>query len=373
MKSVLHLFFSDLTLETRLFKESYYLNNRDYASSHALGFVKGEQPLKEINKYKLHIYRILLPVERYRETILYKNRIFRFLLKLFSFFMFSIWALSFSKKIDVNYVSIHNCALLPIGVLIKKTLKIKLIYQPHELESKKVGINRLTSFLYYLIERAFISQANSVITVCEPITDWYKNKYHITNIFTVRNVPDKEQLNKNRTRSFYDIFDIPQSELIFIYQGLISDTRGASFLIDTFNHLQKQLVLMGRSDIEINGTRYVHHYPPVEKNQIISQTSMASVGVHINNERSLSYQYSLPNKFFEYMHSGIPIIVSSNMTYLSNIVIQNNLGWVVEDNFEELLTNLSARDLLDKRQSILNYAKGCVFEKDAAAYELVYE
>ena len=73
------------------------------------------------------------------------------------------------------------------------------------------------------------------------------------------------------------------------------------------------------------------------------------------------------------MHSGIPIIVSSNMTYLSSIVVKHRLGWVIDyENFESFISNLLPDDIKNMKRFISDYAKNCTYENDAEILMGIY-
>ena len=125
-------------------------------------------------------------------------------------------------------------------------------------------------------------------------------------------------------------------------------------LIESFKRAKKRIVFMGHGDLAdevINEkSKYIHYLAPVEASRICSQTAKADVGVHINQDFSLSYKYSLPNKFFEYLHAGLPIIVSSNMEYLADLVSRYNIGWVVDpENLVNFLLDLNQRECAERK------------------------
>ena len=54
----------------------------------------------------------------------------------------------------------------------------------------------------------------------------------------------------------------------------------------------------------------VHLLPAVHPQDVLSFTVGADVGVILVQKVSLSYYYSLGNKFFEYLMAGLPVIAS---------------------------------------------------------------
>jgi glycosyltransferase involved in cell wall biosynthesis len=57
-------------------------------------------------------------------------------------------------------------------------------------------------------------------------------------------------------------------------------------------------------------------------------TSIADVGVSLDKPLHLNYAYSLPNKLFDYIHAGLPVLVS-DLPELRRVVETYNIGAVV--------------------------------------------
>jgi glycosyltransferase involved in cell wall biosynthesis len=295
-----------------------------------------------------------------------------------SLFQYGLKSFSLTRHLKIKAISIHNLELLPLGVIIKLFFRIKLVYLPHELETEKSGSLPLLNLFYRFIEKFFIIFADYTVTVSKPIEDWYRNNYSLKNIATIRNVPNLNQLNTD-----YDVedlrkkFKISEDEPLYIYQGLLSSGRGISLLTKTFEAAKKNIVFMGHGDLSLDikniKKKYINYLEPVKMEKICAQTSKADIGVHINEDESLSYKFSLPNKFFEYIHSGIPIIVSPNMEYLAKIIDENNLGWVVSpENLEELIKKINIKDCEILRTNIEKFAKEAIYENDAKIFKNIY-
>ena len=375
----LHLFFSDLVVETRLFKEAEFTLERSILSDvFALGIRKDGLLKSEIHSSGLKIMRIRLFIEVIRKWKIGKFKIIRIMVILMSLLQYAAYSFRMCQKLKVDYVSIHNLPLLPLGCIIKLLFKVRLIYLPHELETERSGVRGFFKSIFKISERFCIRQVNHTVTVCAPISNWYLDSYQLDNIYTVRNVPAKKQLV--RCNDVIDIrrdSDISAEDIVFIYQGLLSEGRGITLLIESFKRAKKKIVFMGHGDLtdEIvnEKSKYIRYLAPVEASKICSQTAKADVGVHINQDCSLSYKYSLPNKFFEYLHAGLPIIVSPNMEYLADLVVRYNLGWVVDpENLVAFLVDLKQSECIEKRESIAEYAAHAIYENDAKVFESIY-
>jgi hypothetical protein len=188
------------------------------------------------------------------------------------------------------------------------------------------------------IEGLFIHIAKSVVLVSEPIKDWYEKRYYITKAYVVKNVPNVSSImNSNvKARKLREEFDIPEEHIIFIYQGAIEESRGCSELLDIFKGVKddRHLVLMGFGSLEdhvvsLSKTyKKIHFKKAVAMSEIPTFTSSADVGLFfLFDEPTLSYKLSFPNKFSEYMISGIPMVVNNYVLHLSEIINKHGLGW----------------------------------------------
>jgi glycosyltransferase involved in cell wall biosynthesis len=57
-------------------------------------------------------------------------------------------------------------------------------------------------------------------------------------------------------------------------------------------------------------------------------TQVADLGLSLDKPLHLNYTLSLPNKLFDYIHAGIPVVVS-DLPELRRIIKTHNVGWIV--------------------------------------------
>jgi glycosyltransferase involved in cell wall biosynthesis len=367
---------------SRLFKEAgNSLSTGRFSSIELLGIWERGLAEREVHETGLVISRFKPLLRRLQVAGWFTDRSqLRKALAAISYFQYMAWALYKIVKTSATHVSVHNLALLPLGVMVKMFGSTRLVYVPHELETERTGLNGFVKWIAIKTEALLIGRCDALVVVCEPIADWYRDAYKLDNVFVVRNVPRRADIAvlSDHQNEFRDRFKIPDNQLIYIYQGLIDDTRGVRYLIQTFQQRSEHIVFMGYGDlvpelIEANAPN-IHHHPAVPLGEIKRFTSFADVGlIVIPGKLTLSYQKSLPNKFFEYLHAGIPIIVSANLSYMACIIREHGLGWVIEnEGFSELLNSLKKEDFISARKAVTAYAKGCIWEEDASAFDMVY-
>jgi glycosyltransferase involved in cell wall biosynthesis len=235
-----------------------------------------------------------------------------------------------------------------------------LVYDTHELETEQGGESKFRNYVLKYIEKKFIKFADLIVTVSNPISEWYQSKYNIKRPPVILNVPAlyKEEKKYN---IFREKLSIPEDVTIILYQGGFGTGRGIELLLETFTKyvIEKTvIVFMGYGPLEglirqaALTNKFIFLNPSVSPDELLPYTSSADVGIHIIENTCLNNYYCLPNKLFEYLMAGIPVIVS-NMQEMARIVKENNIGEIVYDYNSE-----SVKEAIEKIKS-MNYNELC--------------
>jgi len=239
------------------------------------------------------------------------------------------------QKADIYHF--HDPELLPWMVILKKKTKAKIIYDVHEHYPNaildKYWINKFLRFLiskfFDFIERMLVPMLDFVIYTTPIVGERYK-KMKITSQ-GIENYPII-QLSKNFKKN-------PQKRIIYL--GGITKIRGIVELIKAFSIILKKhhdwkLYLLGNITpkiffTEINklilslnikkNVKLINWVPYREKEKY---SSMASIGV-VTYLPYANHTSCLPNKLFDYMLVGLPV-VASNFSLYKEIVEKNNCG-----------------------------------------------
>jgi glycosyltransferase involved in cell wall biosynthesis len=71
----------------------------------------------------------------------------------------------------------------------------------------------------------------------------------------------------------------------------------------------------------------IHFIPSQPYLNMLQYTLNADLGISLDKDTNINYRFSLPNKIFDYMKCGIPLLVS-NLKEPSALVSQYNIGLV---------------------------------------------
>lgn len=328
-KKVANLVLNDFTNDSRVLKTSISLARfglmPEVVAMHNVGLSETEQ-VSGITVHRIKL--ITRPWPKWRA------------IQVLKYLEFIIKAIYFYRKYDVFHCNDLNA--LPIGVLIKLFWKNKkVVYDCHEYQTEINGLKGLEKAAKKWFEGKFIRYSDATITVSDSIACEYSHIYKIRKPYLVLNCPFYfEPSNDNL---FRERLGIRSDQIIFLYQGLLSSGRGTEMLLEAFSDQdsdQNVLVCMGFGPLkslvqecsEFQNTVYYH--PAVNPDVLLNFTSSADYGISFIEDSCLNHSFCLPNKAFEYLIAGLPI-VTSNVLELSRFVQAEGVGFVVHENTVE--------------------------------------
>ena len=253
-----------------------------------------------------------------------------FNLRLFIYLLFKPSDILVSNDLDT---------LLP-NYLVATIKKIPIVYDTHEIftEVPELATSKIKKNTWLQIERFFVPKLKYMYTVNDSIARWYNKAYKV-NPLVVRNIPVKKVITKTATR--VDL-QLPPSQFIIILQGSgINIQRGAEELIESMNYIDNALLLIvGDGDVipsltnEVaqnkNLTQKIKFIAKMPYEKMMQYTLNANLGLSLDKSTNLNYQLSLPNKLFDYIHAGIPVLVS-RLPEVEAIVNQYDIGAFIEN------------------------------------------
>ena len=240
---------------------------------------------------------------------------------------------------NTDIVHCNDLHTLPVGFFIKRFLNksVKIVYDAHEFEiNDRPNQSRFNIRIKYFLEKFLIRYADKIITVSNSIAVEYAKLYGIEKPALVLNAPPYKALP--RRNLFREAFGLSKQQTIFLYQGGLNHGRGIEIMLDAFAQTDpdKVLVCMGYGPLQALVEEKsvhcsnIHYHQAVAPDILLEYTASADFGILFYENNCLNHYYCSPNKIFEYLMAGIPVIVS-NLYEMRRIVQNNRLGVVAED------------------------------------------
>jgi len=226
--------------------------------------------------------------------------------------------------------------LLP-NYLVSKLRKLPLVYDSHEYFTGVPEIqNRpFVKWVWKNIEKLVFPNLKYVMTVSDSIAKQYEEEYRV-NVITVRNCSRITEAIFPFSR---EELDINPDHLLLILQGTgINIDRGGEELIEAIGLTDGvSLLIVGSGDrynylkemTEDSGLgEKIRFIPAVSWDILMKYTKSADAGLSLDNSTNLNYRFSLPNKLFDYISAGIPII-ATDLPEVSKILKEYTCGLLI--------------------------------------------
>jgi glycosyltransferase involved in cell wall biosynthesis len=222
---------------------------------------------------------------------------------------------------------------LPAVYLASAIKKTVLIYDSHEYFTEVPELNnrRFIRKIWETIESKMLPHIHFASTVSSPIADAYHKKFGIK-MEVIRNLPFR------RMSEPAPAFQLrKKSEKIIIYQGVLNMGRGLEVAIKAMQYTENiQLVIVGSGDVEKDLKEMARSMGLSEKttftgrvspDRLFDYTRQADLGISLEEDLGLNYRFALPNKVFDYIQAGGPVLVS-DLPEVSSLVLQYGVGMV---------------------------------------------
>lgn len=221
-----------------------------------------------------------------------------FNIRLFLFLLF--------QKADI-FCCIDLDTMLPVW-LVGKIRGKTLVYDAHEYfsQQKEVVSRPRVYRIWHWIERRFVPRFRHGYTVSQGIADAFKEKYSVSYAL-IRNLPLLKQVpDPDTTR-----------QKIILYQGAVNEARGLEYLVPAMKQVDARLDIYGDGNFMEQTKKLIAQNNLGNKvflqgkklpEELDALTRQAYIGLNLVENTGLNQYYSLANKFFDYIHNGLPQI-----------------------------------------------------------------
>jgi glycosyltransferase involved in cell wall biosynthesis len=194
----------------------------------------------------------------------------------------------------------------------------KMFYDTHEYYT---GVPELKNSLikkriWKFFENWIFPKLKVVYTVNESIKNLY-NKEYGNNLTVIKNVPVTERVDPRTLPNQW------KGKIILLMQGAgINNNRGGMELLESMNFLPDNyhLVYIGDGNLwNTIGTmrtkwkleKKVEMIKKMPPSELKKYTPLAHLGFSLDGFTDINFLYNLPNKIFDYIHAGVPVVATA--------------------------------------------------------------
>ncbi len=258
-----------------------------------------------------------------------------------------------------DIIHVHDLAALYLGYKLSNRLNVPFIFDSHELEAhRSPPLSKLMQWQVHMLEQRCLPKAAAVTTVGQEISKYLAETYKIPAPHVIYNAPPKfpkpmagrwaEQASVPFASQLRGDLDLEEEVVVLVYTGNIAINRGIEETLEALAYIKQHrqadfesfgplhLALVGRCQPPVRAgleekikalglEGCVHFQAPVMASDVSRYISSATVSVIPIIPVALSYEYAMPNKLFEAMLAGLPIL-GSCLTEMSKTITAHSLG-----------------------------------------------
>ncbi len=240
------------------------------------------------------------------------------------------------RRVRPEVIHAHDAAMLLPGLVGARLTGARLVYDSHELATSVPYRERAWAAFVAGIERLAVPRCAAVITVSDGIAERLRVRYGLrAKPCVVRNV---SALRGDGRGGLRERLGIDAAVPLVLHQGAPAQARGCEVLVEAVAQLPGvALAFLGdpepsygarlRELITARGLKErVRLLPSVALEDLLAHTAEADVGVTLLQDTCLNHRLALPNKLFEYIAAGVPVVAAA-LPETERLVQEYGVGW----------------------------------------------
>jgi glycosyltransferase involved in cell wall biosynthesis len=248
-------------------------------------------------------------------------------------------AISTVREVRPALIHCNDYNTMWVGVAARLLGGSTVVYDSHELWPDRNGRSEPRWWLI-ACESLFVRAAHRTITASPGYSQVMAKRYRIAPPGVIRNIPDSSTFSSPVGSENGDSPGGDRDRLA-LYVGALTTGRGLELSIMALNQIDdvrlrlvgparpaylQQLVQLAQTEGVSDRVEFAGAVSPDE---LIETISEASVGLALIQPICLSYRMSLPNKVFEYVAAGLPVL-GSDLPAISALVNEHRIGLLAE-------------------------------------------
>jgi glycosyltransferase involved in cell wall biosynthesis len=258
----------------------------------------------------------------------------------FLFYMFYQVRLFFYLLTRKTAVLVANDldTLLP-NYLVSVIRNVPLIFDSHEYFTgvPELRERHLVRSIWKFVERRIVPRLKYVMTVSGGIARLYNGEYGISPLVVMNCSPSPDHIVPYSREEL----GIRNGDLLVILQGTgINIGRGGDELIEAIALTSDVSLIVAGSGSAVVGMKILAAAKGIEHRvkftgqiaweHLIKYTKAADIGASLDDRTDLNHLYSLPNKLFDYISSGIAVL-ASDLPEINSIVQTFSCGITLKE------------------------------------------
>lgn len=225
--------------------------------------------------------------------------------------------LSFNPDI----IHVHDLPCLKAGVFASREINVPLVYDAHELYYAQESLSYILTKLFYKTEKKYIRVPKAVITVNPFIAKIMSREYNVPEPNVIMNCTEMpKDFDRDAGKGLLrKKGNIPDDYRVVLYQGWISSERNIQTMIRGVHYFPEKvcLAIIGYGDFEKvlrelvtkeGLEEKVFFLGPVPSDEMLNYSAGADIGVIPYRPVDDNHLYCSPNKLFEYILAGVPVL-----------------------------------------------------------------
>lgn len=245
----------------------------------------------------------------------------------------------FAIDLQPDFVHAHDLPNLKLGCLIAKNVNASLIYDAHELYPLQHFSDERKRRNLLDLERSLIGRADAIITINRQCVDILKNEYGVENLVAVTNATEAPAGFDPRVqiKKWHEQFSLPGDVKIIVFQGGINPVRNIDPLVEALVYCDPKIhigFITYKNDIpyydemarSLNIEHRIHYVVEIPWDEVNSWVASADAGIMPYQVTSKNTQISSPNKLYEFVVAGLPIMASNELINVEQAIKVDGLG-----------------------------------------------